>query len=97
MKIISIFRTLHFAQPGNPLPGEFTVGESPVPDSPVVEKIVPMRDGKLDFYPNACYVIHFTDSKVRRIIPAGEVVDIAYDTSKEETKDAEKVPDLPEV
>lgn len=97
MKIISITRRMSFEKPGHIIPSNFTVGEAPTEDSPAVEKIAAMRGGKLDMFPDACYIVHFTKSKVRRIIPASEVIDIAYDTAKEEKNEVAAVaPELPE-
>ena len=93
MKIISLIRsTLNVAG----APDEFTVGQpTGEGEGPVVSKIVAMREGKMDFFPEACYVIHFNDSTVRRIVPIANVEDLAYDTAKEDNAE-EAAPALPE-
>ena len=91
MKIISLIRSAFDVAEA---PTTFTIGEAAVVDGPIVSKIAAMREGKLDFYPEPCYVIHFEGSTVRRIVPLDNVEDLAYDTAKEKAAE-EAAPELP--
>jgi hypothetical protein len=68
-------------------------------DNPPVSAIKHYQTGafKGDAYIGPCYVVRFKDCDVRRIIPASEVVDIAYNNDSPKPKtDGAVVPDLEE-
>jgi hypothetical protein len=101
MKILEIIRKKHEVLEGGTFPFKFTVGESPVADSPAVKSIVlydqgaysSNTSGNMVFkgYKGQCYLVSFVDSPFKRIIPANTVVDIAVDS--EPDKKATKVAD----
>lgn len=74
---------------GGFLPNRFTVGESPVEDSPPVKNINFYETGAFKQHWGPCFVIQFENSPMRRVIPTETVVDILYSvpekTDKEET------------
>jgi hypothetical protein len=98
IKIIEIWRKETI--PG--LPVKFTVGQLPsmivnnalVPiDGPVISSIVSSMEGeKSKIYRGHCYIISFAESQTKRIIPAGDVVDIAVEDIKK--KEGADVPEL---
>ena len=77
------------------LPVGFTVGKQPTTineddiflpiEGPVVSSIVSSMEGeKSKFYRGPCYIVSFAESQTKRCIPAGEVIDIAYEDFKKE-------------
>lgn len=91
------------------LPQHFIVGKQPlfkfnddgtfagneVPDSPSVSKItLPLIDLPKRVYPGQCYIIHFENSDLHRIIPAKTVADVGYMSTVKSTTDPG--PELPE-
>ena len=92
MKIISIHRDTDFEG----LPDVFTVGSVPTIDgeavehNPVVKTILFYEIGITKAYRGPCYLISFVDSNVKRIIPAGTMIEIAYEVEKEVKEQLEK-------
>lgn len=75
------------------LPVRFTVGQAPmyangdhVPDGPIVKNIDYRELNTLGTkrYHEPLFCISFEESFVQRLVPAGDVVDIAYETKKAE-------------
>lgn len=104
MKIKSIIRKQHTVLNVVEFPVIFTVGETPVEESPVVKSIVLFDQGAygennrgfatFKGYKGPCYLISFVDSPTKRIVPANTVVDLAIDSEpkkkeKEPTEDAQ--------
>lgn len=85
MKIISIHRDPE----GLDLPNAFIVGTvpiingTPVEDNPTVSKISFYETGcsQGQVYRGPCYVVSFTDSNIKRVIPVSTVAEIAYERS----------------
>jgi hypothetical protein len=81
------------------IPVRFTVGFAPLmvngetaEDAPEVKSINFYETGafKGQAYRGACYVVQFVDSDIRRIIPATDVIEIAYDSESEKIKSAKE-------
>jgi hypothetical protein len=99
IKIIEIWRKETI--PG--LPIGFTLKQKPVEkdeagillpiEGPVVSSIVSSMEGeKSKIYRGHCYIVSFAESQTKRVIPAGDVVDIAFeDIKKEEPVDVPKL------
>jgi hypothetical protein len=97
MKIISIVRKV-----ANNIPDTFVLGErqiinnDAIPDVPTVSAIKFQETGyaKGQAYRGPCYIVSFTESSIKRIIPADKnIVDIAVEMT---TKSNENAPVLPE-
>jgi hypothetical protein len=98
-KIIEIWRKEAIAG----LPVRFFIGSPPMyvgPDNglvategPAVSSIITTVEIK-GVYRGVCYVVNFTDSPTKRVIPAVDVADIAYEKTKK--KEGVDVPELEE-
>jgi len=85
------------------LPVGFTVGKQPTTiaeanvllpiEGPAVSSIVLKMEGEpAKIYRGSYYIVSFVESQTKRCIPAGEVIDIAFeDIKKEEPVDVPKL------
>jgi hypothetical protein len=82
------------------LPVRFIVGQAPsiiingvltAIEGPAVSSITTTPEVK-EVYRGMCYIVNFVESKTKRLIPAGDVADIAYEKSKK--KEGADVPEL---
>ena len=90
-RIIEIYRE---AKVG--LPTQFVVGTAVVADSPVVDSISFYETGAFGgkAFRGPCYVVAFKDTNVRRVITAGQVVDIAWEGDEKQKNVKLKAPEL---
>ena len=85
MKIISIHRDVKEAA----LPEVLTVGSVPVIDgeavehNPPVKSIVFYETGVSKVYRGRVFLVSFTNSNVKRVIPASSVIEVAYEADAE--------------
>lgn len=95
-KIIEIWRKETVAG----LPVRFIVGQPPSSiingvltaiEGPAVSSIITTPEVK-EVYRGLCYVVNFVESRTKRLIPAIDVADIAYEKSKK--KEGVDVPEL---
>ncbi len=97
MKIISIHRDTELQ-----LPDVFTVGTVPmiegeaVAENPAIKSIVFLETGVAGAFNGrdrgGCYLVEFIDSNVKRVIPADDVKEVAYESEKESKTKLKKAP-----
>jgi len=90
-KIIEIFRESKLD-----LPTRFLIGQEITPNGPIVDSISFYETGAFGgkAYRGPCFVVAFRDSNIRRIIPAPQVIDIAWENDEKVKNIKLKVPEM---
>ena len=78
------------------LPTHFVVGAPVAADSPAVDSISFYETGAFGgkAFRGPCYVVAFKDTNVRRVVPAAQVVDIAWEGDEKQKNVKLKAPEL---